>query len=232
MQRNRLLLLAAAAAVAVVAVVVVIVVASSGGSSSPATTTEAAAGTTEAPTAVFAGIPQQGDFLGKASAPATLLVFEDPQCPFCRDFNLNVLPSVVSDFVRTGRVRLAFRGIQIIGPNSQVGLRAIYAAGLQNRLWQMAEALYRLQGAENSGWITTGVVREAATSAGAKPAAVVAAMGAQTPKLASASQEANQLGLRGTPSFYVQRPPGLPQQLQVTSLEPAAFSAALAAALQ
>lgn len=229
MQRNRLLLLAAAAAAAVVVVVVVIVLASSGGSSS--TTTEATP-TTEAPTDLFAGIPQHGDVLGKASAPATLLVFEDPQCPFCQDFSLNALPPVVSDFVRTGRVRLAYRGVNIIGPNSNVGLRAIYAAAEQNRAWQMAEALYRLQGSENSGWITTAVVREAATAAGADPAKVVAAMPKQDARLKAADKEAQQLGLQGTPSFYVQRPPGLPQQVPVSSLEPAAFSAALAAALR
>src|SRR4051812_25716322 len=100
--RNRLLLLGAAAAVAPVVVVVVVVVASSGGGSG--TTTAAGVDTTPdeaSPAAVFAGVRQSGDTLGKASAP-TLLVFEDPQCPFCREFNLNVLPTVVTDFVRTG----------------------------------------------------------------------------------------------------------------------------------
>lgn len=233
MQRNRLLLLAGAAAVAAVVVVVVIVVASSGGGGGSTTTTETqASGSGESTGALFAGIPQQGTTLGKASAPATLLVFEDPQCPYCRDFNLGTLPSVVADFVRTGRIRLEFRGVNIIGPNSNEGLRAIYAAGLQNRLWQMAEALYRRQGAENSGWITTSVIREAAAEAGAKPAAVVAAMPMQGAPLAGAEQQAKAVGLQGTPSFYLQRPPAVPQPVPVTSLEPAAFSAALAAALQ
>ena len=35
----------------------------------------------------------------------------------------------------------------------------MYAAGQQNKLWQMAEALYERQGDENSGWITDAVVR-------------------------------------------------------------------------
>jgi protein-disulfide isomerase len=230
--RTRLLLLGAAAAVAVVVVVVVILVASSGGGSG--TTTTAGVDTTPdqaAPSALFKGVPQAGDTLGKAGAP-TLLVFEDPQCPFCRDFNLDVLPTVVSDFVRTGRVKLAWRGINIIGPNSDEGLAAIYAAGNQNKLWQMAEAMYRRQGAENSGWITESVIREAAGDAGANPAEVVGSMTSSTPKMRAAAQEANQLDLRGTPSFYIQRPPGLPQQLNISSLDPTAFSAALAAALQ
>ena len=215
-------------------VVVVIVLASRGGGESAAATT-AATGTTADPTApraLFAGIPQRGDTVGKATAPATLLVFEDPQCPFCREWNVEALPTVVRDFVRTGRVRLAFRGIKIIGPNSQQGLEAIYAAGRQGKLWQMAEALYRRQGAENSGWITPAVIRAAAAEAGAGPAKVLAGMSAAAPTIAANEQQATQLGLQGTPSFYLQRPPGVPQQVQVTALDAATFSSELSAALQ
>ena len=230
-QRNRLLLLGGAAAAAIVVVVLVIVLASSGGGGS-STTTSAATGTGQTSSAsLFAGVPQSGDTLGKPSAP-TLFVFEDPQCPFCRDFNVGVLPSVVNDFVRTGRVKLVWRGINIIGPNSNEGLAAIYAAGKQDKLWQMAEAIYHRQGAENSGWITDSVIREAASEAGADPGKVVSAMSSSTGAMKSAAQQANEIGLRGTPSFYLQRPPGLPQQVTITSLDPAAFSAALAAALQ
>lgn len=228
--RNRLLLLGAAVAVAAIVVVVAIV---AFGSSST-TTSSADTGTSSSqPTSakLFVGIPQSGDTLGKASAPA-LYVFEDPQCPFCRDFNLDVVPSVVNDFVRAGRVKLVWRGINILGPNSNEGLAAIYSAGRQNKLWQMAEAIYRRQGAENSGWITDSVIREAAADAGANPEKVVSGMSSSTADMKAAAQQANELQLRGTPSFYVQRPPALPQQLQITSLDPAAFSAALAAALQ
>ena len=234
MNRNRLILLGAAVAAAAVVVVIAIVAFGSSGSSSTTTTTSAATGTStgqSSSAALFAGVPQSGDTLGKPSAP-TLFVFEDPQCPFCRDFNVGVLPSVVSDFVRTGRVKLVWRGINIIGPNSNEGLAAIYAAGKQNKLWQMAEAIYRRQGAENSGWITESVIREAAADAGADPGKISSAMSSSTGAMKSAAQQANELGLRGTPSFYLQRPPGLPQQVNITSLDPAAFSAALAAALQ
>jgi protein-disulfide isomerase len=220
-----------AAAVAAVLIVIFAVGAGSSHSSSrPATTTAAP----PSHRSLFAGIPQRGFELGKASAPNTLLVFEDPQCPYCKQWNQEALPAVVRDYVRTGRVKLDYRGIEIIGPNSVAGLRANYAAGLQNRLWNMSQALYDRQGEENSGWITTSVIRAAARAAGANPAKVLAAMKstAVSQALAVATREAQAIRLQGTPTFILQRPLAQPTELQVTALDAQSFEATLAQALQ
>lgn len=241
MQRNRLLLIAAAVGGAAVLAVVLILVASSGSSSSnasPPTTTasqpEGQGGAPSTPRSLFAGIPQKGDSLGRANAPATMVVFEDPQCPFCREWSVNTLPTVVRDFVRTGKLRLVYRGIEIIGPNSEPGLRAIFAAGKQNKLWNVASALYDVQGAENSGWITNDVIKSAARSAGANGSAILADSSSKqvSTQLASAGKDALAAQVQGTPTFVLQRPPALPQQLSVTSLEPQTFASELSAALQ
>jgi protein-disulfide isomerase len=233
--RNRLLLLGAALGAAAVVVVVVILVAGTGkNSAAEQTTTTASTQTTPAAKNTLAGVPQAGDTLGKASAPVTLAVFEDPQCPFCRQWNVDTLPTVVDTYIKTGRVKLVYRGIDIIGPNSIPGLRAIYAAGEQNKLWSMVEELYRRQGEENSGWITPAVIRSSAVAIGADPDKLVAAAKspAVTAKLLAAAKEANASAVQGTPTFLVSRPPGLPQQLSLTGLDPATFTAALDAALQ
>src|SRR5215218_6687076 len=54
---------------------------------------------------LYAGIPQDGIHLGKAGAPATLVEIADLQCPFCANYSRTALPSVVRDYVRTGRIR-------------------------------------------------------------------------------------------------------------------------------
>lgn len=228
-------MLGGAIAAAVVAVVVIVVVAG-GGSSSPSTTTTAVTqpgGGTEAKS-TFEGVPQRGDTLGKASAPVTLTVFEDPQCPFCRQWNIDTLPTVVQNYVRTGRIKIVYRGVVVIGDNSLVGLAAIYAAAEQDKLWQMAEALYERQGDENSGWITTAVVRDAASEVGLKPARIVTAMKSNTvlAKIRTSINEAQSLGINGTPTFAVQKQLGTLQQLQVSGLEPGDFTPALDRALQ
>ena len=233
MNRNRLILVAAAVGAAALLAVVLILVAGKSSSSTAATTTATTA-TTKTAASLFAGIPQHGDMLGKATAPVTLIVYEDPQCPFCRNWNVQTLLTVIDQFVRTGKINLVYRGVVIIGPDSVRGLRAIYAAAKQNKLWTVADALYARQGAENSGWITNGVILAAARDAGANGPAIVAGMGASTVDAAlnAAQQQARADKLQGTPTFIIQRPPAVAQQLPVPGLDLASFVAALSAALQ
>jgi protein-disulfide isomerase len=230
MPRNRLLVLGSAIAAAVAAVVVIIVVAGSGSGPSTTTTTttsQPGGGGTEA-RSTFAGVPQHDDTLGKASAPVTLTVFEDPQCPFCRQWNIDTLPTVVENYVRTGRIKIVYRGIVVIGPNSVAGLRAVYAAGQQNKLWNMVEALYERQGDENSGWITLGAIRSAA------PAKVITSADSKAvdAKLTQAANLARTYGVNGTPTFAIQKPLGAFVQLRVSSLDPGGFTSSLDQALR
>ncbi|HEU5363010.1 MAG TPA: thioredoxin domain-containing protein [Gaiellaceae bacterium] len=236
MDRNRLLMLGGAIAAAIVVVVVLVAfIGGGGGSKSPttATATNASGGGTEA-TDAFAGTPQSGDTLGKASAPLALYVFEDPQCPYCRQWNIDTLPTVVQNYVRGGRVKLVYRGIPIISQNSIAGIRAVYAAGMQDKLWQMAEALYERQGEERSGWITIDVIKEAAREVGANPEKLLtdADSDTVTAKLKEAEQLANQYGINSTPSFGYQKQLGTLQPLQISGLEPADFTPGLDAALR
>lgn len=234
MQRNRLLLLVGAAALAIVVVVVVIVFAGTGGGSSgtDSTTTSTSSGS-EAQT-IFKGVPQSGDTVGNANAPATLTVFEDPQCPYCRQWNVDTLPTVMQNYVRNGKLRLRYRGIEIIGVNSVAGLRAIYAAGKQNKLWNMVDALYERQGDENSGWITIPVITDAAKEIGADPAKLLvdADSKAVTADLNESAAAQRALGINGTPAFVIQKPLGQPEPLNISGLDPDQFTPALDAALQ
>jgi protein-disulfide isomerase len=229
MNRNRLFMLAVALAVAVVVIATLVAVGAGKDSKHSVT----APSGTSAHAHPFRGVPQHGDTLGDPAAPVSLTVFEDPQCPFCRDWNVNTLPSVIDEFVRPGKVKLVFRGINIIGPNSEVGLRAIYAAGQQNKLWNVAAGLYAAQGAENSGWITDALIRQVAAAAGANAGTVLAdaSMRAVTAQLARAAREADADGVRGTPTFILQRPLAEPVQLSAP-LDAAGFGSALTAALR
>jgi protein-disulfide isomerase len=150
-RKRRLLIFGGAVLVAIVAVAVVIAVSSGGDSGST--------NATKAPTAVakseFAGIPQRGNVLGDPSAKATLMVFADMQCPFCREFETGAFPSIVKRYVKPGKLKVVFQPISILGSDSVVGSKAIVAAAAQKKLFDYTAAFYANQGEENTGYVTS-----------------------------------------------------------------------------
>jgi len=231
-RNRRFLLLVAAVVVAALVVGSVVAIGAGRGDSTPGTTTRAkspAAAASSPASAVLAGVPQDGLTLGKPTAPATLLEFVDPQCPYCARWSEATFPVVVRRFVKTGRLRLELRGLHFLGPDSETALRAVLAAAQQNKAWNMLDELYARQGAENSGWVTDAVLEEAATAAGVDVAKTRAAHDSPrvTAQILEADAAASTLGIPGTPSFALARPPATPQLLTIPSLEPADFAASL-----
>jgi protein-disulfide isomerase len=110
------------------------------------------------------GIPQRDNVLGWPSAPVTMVEYIDLQCPFCQQFEAQAMPTVISRYVRTRKLKVEVRVIAFIGPDSQRGRAAAIAAGLQNKLFNFAQLLYLNQGTENTGWLSDDMVKAAAAS--------------------------------------------------------------------
>lgn len=191
----------------------------------------------EAPTATavvdLEGIPQDGVFLGSPDARVTLIEYADLQCPACRAYAQTYFPTVVDQYVRPGRVRAEFRGIAFIGPDSETALRYVLAAGLQDRLWQLQDALYRNQGGENSGWVTEALLRALAAEIPDLDVDRVLADAQSdqvTAMVTEAAAQANAAEVPGTPTLAIQIGSEEPSLLESgTSL--AELSAALDKAL-
>jgi protein-disulfide isomerase len=186
----------------------------------PAVTATKAPGAAET-AKLFRGIPQKLNVLGNPNAPVTMIEFADLQCPFCRDYTLNALPAIVEEYVRPGKVKLVFGGMSFLGPDSETALRATYAAGLQNRLWNFVDLLYRNQGAENSGWVTDGLLRAAGNSIpGFDTEAMMTGRGtdAVNGAIDAMAQQANQAHVNQTPTFFAGPAGGTLQGIQLGSL--------------
>jgi protein-disulfide isomerase len=238
---NRTVVLAAVGVLAAgiaTALILVSVLGSGGDKASSATTTGApaggggsvqAAGAVET-AALLRGIPQRLNELGNPQAPVTMVEFADLQCPFCRDFTLETLPAIVDGYVRPGKVKLVFAGIAFIGPDSETALRAAYAAGLQGRLWNVVDLLYRNQGAENSGWVTDSLLRSVGTAIpGLDAGAMLEARNSAevNSAIASTSQQANTAHVDSTPTFFAGPTGGTLQRIGVGALRPAVVREAL-----
>jgi protein-disulfide isomerase len=156
--------------------------------------------------ALFKRIPQKGLTLGSSSAPVTLVEYIDLQCPFCQQFETQVLPDIVTRYVRTGKVKIEARVLDFIGPDSSRGRNAMIAAGQQGNAFNFAELLYDNQGTENTGWLSDGMVARAAESIpGLNPQKVFSARDSAAVKQQAAAfdQEANAAGVTGTPTLFV-----------------------------
>jgi protein-disulfide isomerase len=107
--------------------------------------------------ALLAEIPQSANALGEPVAPVTLEYFGDLECPFCRDFSLDVLPSIIQRWVRTGKLRIEYRALQTATREPDVFIAqhvAALAAGKQDKAWDFVETFYAEQGEEGSGYVT------------------------------------------------------------------------------
>jgi protein-disulfide isomerase len=112
----------------------------------------------------FAGIPQHGLVLGSPNAPLTMVEYVDLQCPGCRAFETAVLPSIVPEFVRTGKLKIEARPLAFIGPDSIPARKAAIAAAEQNRAFNFMQVVYANQGTENTGWLSHSFIEQAAAS--------------------------------------------------------------------
>src|SRR5690349_11749178 len=128
MQRNRLYQLGGVAVAAAIVVAVLIVISASGGDQKKSTSSTSAA----AASSSLAGIPQQGFAIGRSDAPVTIDEFADLQCPYCREFAVGALPDLIAKEVRTGKLRIVFHPLAIIGQDSLTAARVAAAAAQQN----------------------------------------------------------------------------------------------------
>ena len=224
-----------AGVIALAAVAVVLAFTLTGGSSSGSSSTGTTASTLpDAGTAqaLFKGIPQHGNVLGKPNAPATMVEYIDLQCPICREFETTVMPTIVRRYIRSGKVRVIARPIAFIGPDSVRGRLAALAAAKQNRLFDFAQLLYFNQGSENSGWLDDNFIRSAYASIPGlnAPAAEKARNAAAVSQLADQyDTQADNDKVQGTPTVLVGKTGG--KLTEVASPDVANLSGAIQQAL-
>lgn len=92
---------------------------------------------------------------GKGSAGVTLLEYGDYECPFCGEY-YPVVKQVQAEY--NNQLFFQFRNLPLtsIHPNAFVGARAAEAAALQNKFWEMHDALYQAQDPSGkTGWVAS-----------------------------------------------------------------------------
>jgi protein-disulfide isomerase len=84
---------------------------------------------------------------GSPSAPLALEVYTDYECPHCKAFYEETIPSFIVEFVNTGKARLVHRDFPITSIHQYAGLAARYAnaAGEIGKYDIVVNQLFRTQ---------------------------------------------------------------------------------------
>ena len=189
------------------------------------------------------GIPQKGIELGDSKAKLTLVEFSDPQCPWCGKWARETFPSLVQNYVRSGKLRVEYRGVNVIDPNtggtdSDRMIRLAQAAGLQNKLWYVVELEFENQATEGSGYATDPFLRgiaQAAEGLNVNKVLAAADTNAVVPMINAAQKLADaKVGKRiSTPTFLIRRTDSTQTEKTIVGAQPlSAFTEAIDALLK
>jgi len=159
------------------------------------------------------GEPMRGDLKAKV----TLIEFSDYQCPFCEKFFNETMPQIDKEFIQTGKVRFVMRDLPLanIHPNALKAAEAVECAGEQGKYWQMHDKLF-----QNQKTLEIPHLKEYAGKIGLDKRVFDKCLdsGKQVVKIQRDLQEAKNLGITGTPAFFLGlTTPG--KTIQATSIE-------------
>ena len=88
-------------------------------------------------------VPEDGDpSIGPAQAPITIIEFSDFECPYCRQWQLEVWPLLQQEY--GDQIRLVYRDFPLYGlhANAAPAAEAANCAGDQNKYWEFHDKLF------------------------------------------------------------------------------------------
>lgn len=114
---------------------------------------------------IGSGAPKSGEtikvstdddaFMGAKNAKVVLVEFSDFQCPFCRRFWKETLPSIKKDFIDTGKIKFVYRDFPLnFHPAALPSAQGSECAREQGKYWQFHDKIFQEQDSKGEGTIT------------------------------------------------------------------------------
>lgn len=169
-----------------------------------------------------------GRIEGRESAKVWMVVISDFQCPFCKRWHEQTMPDLIAQYVRSGKVRIAYLNLPISSHrNAQPAHEAAMCAAEQGAFWPVADALFATQNDWKSKFevepyfdsLATRLVRDAARFRSCMRDGHVRSL------IATDVSRITRLGVGSTPTFLIG------DQMIVGAQPYAAFARALDAAI-
>lgn len=146
--------------------------------------------------------------LGSENAPITMIEFGDYQCFYCNNFFHNTESDIVKNYIDTGKVKMYFKDFTIIGQDSVTAANAAHCAQEQGKFWEYHDTLYSNWSGENTGWVSPTNLAQFAKQVGLNQDQFNQCMtqSKYIPTIRNSVSDANNLGLTGTPDFFIMGP--------------------------
>jgi len=174
--------------------------------SSPSETVNLDMGRTHGTISTAMGSP----ILGNPSAPITIVEFGDYQCEQCYAWFHETKPSIVRDYIDTGKANLVFVDLAFLGRDSIPASMATYCAEDQGMYWEYHDLLYNSQESVDGGWANSERLKAFAFSLGLDMELFESCLdsGKYSKRVQYNIQQARENGVRGTPGFFIVGPDG------------------------
>jgi protein-disulfide isomerase len=138
--------------------------------------------------------------LGPQDAAITIIEFSDYECPFCKKWHVETFSRLMETF--PGQIRFVFRDFPLtnIHPNAQPAAEAANCAGEQGKYWEFNEKLFTGP-LELSSTSYTQYASELGLDASAFEEC--ASSGRHSEEVTADLEWAANLGVRSTPTFFI-----------------------------
>ena len=143
--------------------------------------------------------------LGNPNAPITMVEFGDYQCTFCSKFFHETENSIITNYIKTGKVKILFKDYIILGQDSINAANAAHCANDQKSFWKYHSMLYNNWAGEDTGWADLAHLHEFANTLGLDMDVFSTCMSdLKWNELVNLSSiDGQKLGVSGTPTFFV-----------------------------
>ena len=143
--------------------------------------------------------------LGNPNAPITMIEFGDYQCTFCNKFFHETENPIITNYIKTGKVKVLFKDFIILGQDSRNAANAAHCANDQRLFWEYHSMLYNNWAGENTGWADLAHLHEFANTLGLDMDVFSTCMSdLKWKELVNLSRiDGQKLGVSGTPTFFV-----------------------------
>ena len=128
----------------------------------------------------------------------TLVEFTDYHCPFCRRHAQNTTPSLIKDYVETGKIRYGIRELPLesLHPRAFKLAQAAICAGQQGKYWIMHDLFFEKKVTDVDASAKAAKLNMSIFSTCTNDKAV-------EKQIREGIKTAGKLGIRGTPGFIL-----------------------------